>query len=65
VKAYNAENIRKMIDGIRDNGFARKDTNVSFEYQGLNFPTGKDFKNWVEATKQDMNEIESNGEVKQ
>lgn len=62
---YNAENIRKMIDSIRDNGFARKDTNVSFEYQGLNFPTGKDFKNWVEATKQDMNEIESNGEVKQ
>lgn len=62
---YDAENIRKMIDSIRDSGFARKNTNISFEYQGLNFPSGKEFKNWVEATKQDINEFESNGEVKQ
>ena len=62
---YDVDHIRQMIDGIRDDGFAMKDTNVSFEYRGLDFASGEDFKTWIAVTKQDMNDVVKQGEVRQ
>ncbi len=62
---YSADDIRKTIETLRDTGFNRKDTNISFEYSGMSFRTGEDFKEWIDLTRQDMNEIIGNGEVRQ
>ena len=62
---YDAENLRATVDLIRESAFAGKDVIIEFEYRTILFITGKDFLNWMEMAKRDLNEVKKEGDIKQ
>lgn len=62
---YDAENLKATVDLIRETAFAKKDVIIEFEYRTLLFLTGKDFKNWMDMSKRDMNDVKKEGDIKQ
>jgi hypothetical protein len=62
---WDTENLRSMVDLIRETAFAGKDVEVEFEYKTILFNTGSAFKQWIDVNKLDAGELEKMGVIKQ
>lgn len=62
---YDAESLKATVDLIRETAFAGKDVIIEFEYKTLLFVTGKDFKDWMDRSKRDMNDVTKEGDIRQ
>ncbi|MDR1642517.1 MAG: DUF499 domain-containing protein [Clostridiales bacterium] len=62
---WDVNNLRSMVDLIRDKAFAAKDVEVEFSYKIILFETGAAFKRWIEINKINANELEKEGAIKQ
>ena len=43
----------------------QNDVIIEFEYKTLLFVTGKDFKDWMDRSKRDMNDVTKEGDIRQ
>ena len=63
--AYKPIILQRLIDNIRETSLEGKDAIVTFEYKELIFKSGKDFNDWTELSKADLDNIRKNGEITQ
>lgn len=59
------DDIEMLINTIRNTFYAEKEINLEMSIQNMRFKTGKDFNDWVENNKYDLNELRSHGDILQ
>lgn len=62
---HSSEDLKAILELIRDTSFKDKDTLVTFGYNELQFETGDFFNKWVEINKMDLNDLAKSGVITQ
>lgn len=60
---YLAEDLRALIDLIRDTSYKNREAVVTFEYKELMFTQGSQFNDWLEQGHYDLTQLRKEGEI--
>lgn len=60
---YLAEDLRALIDLIRDTSYKNREAVVTFEYKELMFTQGSQFNDWLEQGHYDLVQLRKEGEI--
>ena len=60
---YLAEDLRALIDLIRDTSYKNREAVVTFEYKELMFTQGSRFNEWLEQGHYDLTQLRKEGEI--
>lgn len=60
---YLAEDLRALIDLIRDTSYKNREAVVTFEYKELMFTQGAQFNDWLEQGHYDLTQLRKEGEI--
>ncbi len=60
---YLAEDLRALIDLIRDTSYKNREAVVTFEYKELMFTQGSQFNDWLEHGHYDLTQLRKEGEI--
>lgn len=60
---YLAEDLRALIDLIRDTSYKNREAVVTFEYKELMFTQGSQFNDWLEQGHYDLTQLGKEGEI--
>ena len=60
---YLAEDLRALIDLIRDTSYKNREAVITFEYKELMFTQGSQFNDWLEQGHYDLVQLRKEGEI--